>query len=348
MAPARAAARPPESIKPGGTLKAALTGEPDTLDPATSTIYTGAQVYDNIFSKLIDIDTDGSFVGVLATDWSADDDKTWMFNLVDNATFHNGEAFTADDVKYTFERILDPKTASSYSPLYDTIKSVEVASPTQAVFHLKSPFGPFLSNLANNGEIVNQKAVEAADPARNPVGTGPFKFVEWVQGDHITLEKFDGYFKEGKPYLDGIEFKFLLVDQGRIDGLSAGRARLGRRGAPAEPLVALDRPLVHVRHVGDGGHPGLPGAEHREGAVRRQARPAGGVLGARPHADPRRRVLGRRRGGHRRGPDRLHLVRRDPAGHPRPGQGARAVGSRPGSPTASRSNTSACRNTPSC
>jgi peptide/nickel transport system substrate-binding protein len=210
------------AIKPGGTLNAALTGEPDTLDPATSTIYTGAQVYDNIFSKLIDIDTDGSFVGVLATDWNADDDTTWVFNLVDNATFHNGEAFSADDVKYTFERILDPKTASSYSPLYDTIKSVEAVSPTQAVFHLKSPFGPFLSNMANNGEIVNQKAVEAADPARNPVGTGPFKFVEWVQGDHITLEKFDGYFKEGKPYLDGIEFKFLLVDQGRIDGLASG------------------------------------------------------------------------------------------------------------------------------
>ena len=210
------------SITPGGTLLAALTGEPDTLDPATSTIYTGAQVYDNIFSKLIDIDSDGTFVGVLATDWNADDETTWTFNLVGTATFHNGEAFSADDVKYTFDRILDPATASSYSPLYDAIKSVEVVSPTQVTFHLKTPFGPFLSNLANNGEIVNQEAIESADPARNPVGTGPFKFVEWVQGDHITLEKFDGYFVDGKPYLDGIDFKFLLVDQGRIDGLSAG------------------------------------------------------------------------------------------------------------------------------
>ena len=61
---------------------AALTGEPDTLDPATSTIYTGAQVYDNIFSKLIDIDTDGAFYGVLATDWNADDETTWVFDLV--------------------------------------------------------------------------------------------------------------------------------------------------------------------------------------------------------------------------------------------------------------------------
>ena len=226
------------SIAPGGTLKAALTGEPDTLDPATSTIYTGAQVYDNIFSKLIDIDTDGSFVGILATDWTAVDEKTWMFNLVDNATFHNGEAFTADDVKYTFERILDPKTASSYAPLYDPIRSVEVAGPTQVIFHLRTPFGPFLSNLANNGEIVNQKAIEAADPARNPVGTGPFSFLEWVQGDHITLEKFDGYFMQGKPYLDGIEFKFLLVDQGRIDGLN-GRELDWVDAVPLQSLSSL-------------------------------------------------------------------------------------------------------------
>ena len=124
--PAPAGAPPRASIKPGGTLQAALTGEPDSLDPATSTIYTGAQVYDNIFSKLIDLDENNEFYGVLATEWDADDATTWVFDLVDDATFHNGEPFTAADVKYTFERILDPKTASSYSPLYDAIESVEV------------------------------------------------------------------------------------------------------------------------------------------------------------------------------------------------------------------------------
>lgn len=210
------------AIMPGGTLLAALTGEPDTLDPATSTIYTGAQVYDNIFNKLIDIDTDGSVYGQLATTWEAQDDTTWVFDLVDNAMFHNDEPFSADDVKYTFDRILDPKTASSYSPLYDTIAEVEVSSPTQVIFHLKTPFGPFLNNIANNGEIVNQKAVESADPARNPVGTGPFSFVEWVQGDHISLERFDTYWKTDRPYLAGIDFRFLLVDQSRIDALRAG------------------------------------------------------------------------------------------------------------------------------
>ena len=89
----RAGARP-RGIEPGGTLQAALTGEPDTLDPATSTIYTGAQVYDNIFSKLIDIDENNEFYGVLATDWNADDDTTWVFDLAEGVTFHNGEPFT--------------------------------------------------------------------------------------------------------------------------------------------------------------------------------------------------------------------------------------------------------------
>jgi peptide/nickel transport system substrate-binding protein len=206
----------------GGKLAGALTGEPDTLDPATSTIYTGAQVYDNIFSKLIDYDENNALVGVLATKWTQNDPKTWTFDLVDNATFHNGEKFSSADVKYTFKRILDPATASSYAPLYDAIDSVEAPSPVQVVFKLKTPFGPFLSNLANNGEIVNQKAIEAADPARNPVGTGPFQFVEWVQGDHVTLKKFDKYFVPGKPYLDEITFRFLLVDQSRIEALRAG------------------------------------------------------------------------------------------------------------------------------
>lgn len=222
--------------KAGGTLKAALTGSPDTLDPATSTIYTGAQVYDNIFNKLIDLDPDGTVYGQLATKWESTDDTTWVFDLVDTAVFHNGEAFTPDDVKYTFDRILDPKTASSYAPLYDAIDSVEVTGGTQVTFHLKTAFGPFLSNIANNGEIVNQKAVESADPARNPVGTGPFQFVEWVELDHVTLQKWDQYFQSGLPYLDGVEFRFLNVDQSRIDGLRSGELNW----VDAVPLQDLD------------------------------------------------------------------------------------------------------------
>ena len=219
---AGAAGRRNAAPAPGGTLKAALTGEPDTLDPATSTIYTGAQVYDNIFSKLVDIDENNEFYGVLATAWNQVDETTWVFDLRDGVTFHNGEPFTADDVVYTFNRILDPATASGYAPLFDQIESIEATTPTQVTFKLKAPFGPFLTNLANNGQIVNQKAIESGDPARNPVGTGPFTFVEWVQGDHISLAKNPSYFIPERPFLDAVDFRFLLVDQSRIEALRAG------------------------------------------------------------------------------------------------------------------------------
>jgi len=211
-----------QSIKPGGDLRAALTGEPDTLDPATSSIYTGAQVYENIFSKLVAIDPSGKFIPDLATSWTQVDSKTWKFALVKNATFHNGEKFTSADVKYTFQRILDPKTASAYAGLYAQIDSVDASDPYVAVFHLKSPFGPFLTNLAANGEIVNQKAIESGDPARTPIGTGPFSFVEWIQGDHIKVKKNPSYFVAGLPYLDTVTFRFMPVDQSRIDALTAG------------------------------------------------------------------------------------------------------------------------------
>ncbi|MBU2357371.1 MAG: hypothetical protein KKB02_00335, partial [Alphaproteobacteria bacterium] len=188
----------------------------------TSSIYTGAQVYEGIFSKLIDIDADGNFVADLATAWEQTDDTTWTFTLQDGVTFHNGEPFTAQDVKYTFERILDPGTASAYAGLYDQIDSVEAPDDTKVIFHLKSSFGPFLTNLATNGQIVNQKAIEGGDPARTPVGTGPFVFDEWVQGDHISVHKNPDYFKDGLPHLDTVTYRFLPVDQSRINGLAAG------------------------------------------------------------------------------------------------------------------------------
>ncbi len=217
-----AATDAPSGPKSGGILKAALTGEPDTLDPATSAIYTATQVFANVFSTLVAIDENNEYYGVLATKWELTDPTTWVFDLVDKATFHNGEKFTAEDVKYTFERLLDPATAATGASLFESIESIEVASPTQVIFHLKTSFGPFLINLINEGWIVNKKAIDAGDSSRNPVGTGPFQFVEWVQGDHATLKKFDGYFVAGRPYLDGVEFRFLLVDQSRIEALRSG------------------------------------------------------------------------------------------------------------------------------
>jgi peptide/nickel transport system substrate-binding protein len=206
----------------GGTLNAGLTGQPDQLDPATSSIYTAAQIYDNIFDKLVVLDSRGAFQPALARSWRQLDPKTWEFDLVHNAVFHNGEPFTAHDVQYTFNRILSPKIASAYAPLFNAIASVQVVNKYTVRFHLSQPFGPFLTNLAANGEIVNERAITQYDPNRHPIGTGPFKFKEWVTSDHVTLDRWPHYFQSGQPYLDRVIFRGANVDEGRLAALQSG------------------------------------------------------------------------------------------------------------------------------
>jgi peptide/nickel transport system substrate-binding protein len=208
--------------KAGGILKAAVTGEPDSLDPAIGTNYVTWEIFGNIFSTLVEIQSDGKFTGVLAKSWKTPDPNTYIFDLRDDVYFHNGEKFTANDVKYSIDRVLDPKKGSFAAPLINTITGVEVSSPTEVVLHLKNPFGPFFINLAQHLQIVNQKAIESSDPARNPVGTGPFKFVEWVQGDHLTIAKNGKYFISNRPYLDQVIFEFRQVDESRILALRSG------------------------------------------------------------------------------------------------------------------------------
>jgi peptide/nickel transport system substrate-binding protein len=208
--------------KAGGILKAATTGEPDSLDPAIGTNYATWEIFGHIFSTLVQIQNNGKFTGVLAKSWKTPDRKTYVFDLRDDVYFHNGEKFTANDVKYSLGRVQDPKTGSFAKPLFDPVSRVEVTSPTQIVFHLKQPFGPFFINLGQHLQIVNQKAIESSDPARNPVGTGPFTFVEWVQGDHLTVAKNDKYFIPNRPYLDSIQFYFRPADESRVLALRSG------------------------------------------------------------------------------------------------------------------------------
>lgn len=207
----------------GGTLTAALTGNPTSMDPATANIYTGDEVYNNIFSKLLEMQTNGSFGPSLATKWTQKSPTTWVFDLVDNAKFHNGEKFTAADVKYTFDRILDKATGSPYVPNYAVIDGIEILSPTQVMFTLKAPYGPFLTNLCGNAQIVNQKAIESGNPKLHPIGTGPFQFVSWQQDQNLQVKRFGGYFTAKQPYLDGIKFEFLQNNQSRIQALESGQ-----------------------------------------------------------------------------------------------------------------------------
>jgi len=192
--------------KRGGTLRVATVDKPVNMDPGYAQLYSSLQIYQNVYNKLVYVDDAGNFIPGLAKSWKQDGDKAWTFDLVDNATFHNGEPFTAKDVVFTFTRLLDAKNKLPMRVFFSPVEGVEALGAHQVRFNLSRPYGPFLAVLSQATEIVNEKALGEKDPKLFPVGTGPFKFVEWVKDDHVTLERWDKYFRPSQPYIDRIIF----------------------------------------------------------------------------------------------------------------------------------------------
>ena len=144
-----------ENAVRGGRAVFATVDKPVNMDPADAQLYSSMQVYQNIFHKLVNVDADFEFIPGLASKWTQEDDKTWTLDLVDNAVFHNGEPFTADDVKFSFERL--PEHANGI--FVNAWKETEVLDPHRVRFHLSQPYGAVLATLAAIGDMVNEKAV---------------------------------------------------------------------------------------------------------------------------------------------------------------------------------------------
>lgn len=218
-----------EEDKFGGTFQGRLASDPPTLDPAFITDTTSSEVADNIFDGLVQYDEELNVVGALAKDWEiSDDGLVWKFNLHDNVKFHNGRKMTAEDVVYSFTRILDPQTQSSRASLLENVTGAKAFRSGQAKtveglkaldentfeITLEKPFTPFLSVLAmSNLVVVPKEEIEryGKDFTSHPVGTGAFKFVEWKHDDHVTLEGNKDYF-EGRPYLDKVVYRVIPED----------------------------------------------------------------------------------------------------------------------------------------
>jgi peptide/nickel transport system substrate-binding protein len=202
----------------GGRAVLATVDKPVNLDPADGQLYPSMQIYQNIFHSLIEVDEDFEFGPGLAQEWTQEDEKTWTFQLVDNAVFHNGEPFTAADVAYTFNRLKE-HPLGIFTGAFDR---VEQLGKHRARIHLSRPYGALEATLSAIVEIVNKKGVESGNPKVAPVGCGPYRLKEWVQDDHVTLERWDKFFKPGKPYLDEVVFRAIGEDGVRLTGLETG------------------------------------------------------------------------------------------------------------------------------
>lgn len=245
-----------EASKAGGTLIVARKADANNLDPHfISNIPSANYIYGKVYESLILRDKNGEYKGALATEWKQLDDLTWEFKLREGVTFHDGTPFTAEAVKKTFERILDPKVGSPRASNFSMIKEIKAVDDKTVQLVLDFPFAPLISILASSeGSILSPKAIsEHADTlSKQPVGTGPFKFEAWIPGQEMTLAKNDGYWGE-KPKVDKVVYKVVPEDTTRIAMVEAGEAHIGDQLPVTEVERAQTSPdMTMVRAEGLG------------------------------------------------------------------------------------------------
>lgn len=196
----------------GGILKVAFSADPAGFDPALGPSGMSHVVIEQVYSTLMSVDPDAvPYPDLAVSHEMSEDGLTYTFKLRDGVKFHNGDALTAEDVKFTFDRLRAKDSGYSYKSQIETIASVDVVDPLTVKFTLSVATGPFLTYMAFPGSsIVPKKLVEGGhDLSAQPVGSGPFKFISYQPRSMVKFEKNAEFYEEGKPYFDGLEFHLI-------------------------------------------------------------------------------------------------------------------------------------------
>ena len=242
-----------------GTLTWGSGADPVTLDPADATDGESVKPIANLFDTLVRYKEGSTEVEpCLATEWSVSEDRlTWTFELREGVEFHDGTPCDAAAVAFSFERQRDPNHPFHQGEFvywhdqFSVVQKVEAKGERTVVFTLERPFVPFLANLAMfTASIVSPAQFEAlkGQPesfAARPVGTGPFKLVEWRRGEAVVLEAFDGYWG-GRPSLDRLVFRTIPDNTSRVKLLQKGELDAIDGLNPADVTELAQSPGVKV------------------------------------------------------------------------------------------------------
>ena len=205
-----------------GNLVAAIAGEPDQLDPQKTSAYFSFEVLENVFDTLVEPDANLEMRPALAESWTVSPDQlVWTFHLRRSVTFHDGSPFTADDVVYSYRRIIDQELANADK--LSAVTGITAADPSTVVITLKQPTPNLLTNLGGfkGLAIVQRRNVESGEIATHPVGTGPFAFQSQKSGDSIILKANPTYWA-GAPKVSGVTFRFISEPSTALSALQAG------------------------------------------------------------------------------------------------------------------------------
>ncbi len=210
-------------------MRLALSEDPITLDPAFITDVNAGALSAKLFDGLVRFDAAGAIRPCLAKSWRVEDGgKRYVFTLNEGVRFHNGKTLTAQDVRRSFERLLDPATASPRRWVLSRIQSIQTPDERNVILKLAEPFAPFLNMLA----MPNASIVDASSPGR-PVGTGPFLLERWERDKTLLLKRNPDYF-DGPANIQGVEYRILPegwagyteFNQGRLDILAVPQSHM--------------------------------------------------------------------------------------------------------------------------
>ncbi|MCM3639061.1 ABC transporter substrate-binding protein [Sporosarcina luteola] len=254
------------------TLVFGRGGDSTSLDPSRVTEGETFKVTVNLYETLLNFGKEDTTIQPgLAKEWNTDDGLTYTFKLQEGVKFHDGTDFNAEAVVKNFERWANgdadkfPYYKSMFGGFKDdeehVIESVTADGDHTVIIKLKRAQAPFLKNIAMSMfAIASPTAFEKGDDQfeRNPVGTGPFKFVNWKPNESITIEKFDEYWQKGLPKLDKVIFRSYPDNSARLNALIAGEIDLADGINPADgekiegnaDLQLIERPSMNVGYLG--------------------------------------------------------------------------------------------------
>jgi ABC-type transport system substrate-binding protein len=221
----------------GGEITVIAPTDASSLDPISGNSGNDHMLLYPLYDRLLNFEpaTLEPIPG-LATSWEQPDPETLVLQLQEGVTFHDGTPFDAAAVKYNLDRALALDTSTVRADL-TMIESVEATGPLEATIHMNRPDASLLLILADRpGMMVSPTAAEAAgaDFGRQPVGAGPFRLVEWLNGDRLVVEKNPDYWQDGMPYLDRITLRFINDQQTVVNALRTNEVDVAMKVAASE------------------------------------------------------------------------------------------------------------------